>query len=487
MLSVEQAIWKYAEDNPCKIAVKSGKDKVTYQQLASGILSAKAKFHSLPGYNVGSTIIIAANKQIEFLYAYFGAHLAGLVVAPIDVETNPCRLSYIINAVKPFCIIGFDKIAADKKCVSLKDFIPDGNVPIDPDCYLPKADNVKADILFTTGTTGDPKGVLLSYANEAAAARNINEYIKNSPDDIELLALPISHSFGLGRLRCCLYNGQTIILLGSFVNVKRLYRTIEEEAITGFSMVPSAWRYLQKMSGDKLSEYGKILKYIEIGSAFLSEEEKKHLAALFPSARVTMHYGLTEASRSAFMEFHEDVDHLSSVGKPSPYTDIQIFDEKGEKLGVDELGEICIKGEHVTEGYIQINKTDSFYGDYFRTGDLGIIDANGYIYLKSRIKEIINVGGKKVAPGEVEECVLQMDGIDDCACVAAKDPEGVLGEVVKAYVVRRPDSVIQFNDIKNFLYNKIESYKIPVLFEWIDSIPRTYNGKIQRNLLRNEQ
>lgn len=487
MLSVEQAIWKFAEECPDKVAVKSGKESVTYKNLVYGILSAKDKFQSLPGYKVGSTIILAANKQIEFLYAYFGAHLSGLVVAPIDIETNPSRLRHIIETVNPFCVIGFNKIDICLTKVSLTEFIPNaGFVPVVYDT-LPNADNTKADIMFTTGTTGVPKGVSLSYENEAAAARNINEYIRNRTEDIELIALPISHSFGLGRLRCCLYNGQTVILLGSFVNVKRLFRTIEDESVTGFSMVPSAWRYIKKMSGDRLSEYGNKLKYIEIGSAYLSVDEKRQLADLFPDTRVVMHYGLTEASRSTFMEFHEDGNFLDSVGKSSPYTDVQIFDERGEKLGIGELGEICIKGDHVTDGYIRISNRESFYGDFFRTGDLGIKDVHGYIYLKSRIKEIINVGGKKVAPGEVEECILQMKGIADCACIGVRDPECVLGEVVKAYVVREPDSIIQFDDVRKFLYGKIESYKMPVFFEWINAIPRTYNGKIQRNLLQDIQ
>lgn len=176
-----------------------------------------------------------------------GAHLAGLIVTPIDVETNPTRFEYIADVIKPFCIIGFDKQETFLTKISLKEF---KEMPVD---YSKQStdfpDNEKvADILFTTGTTGVPKGVPLTYKNEAVAALNINAYIGNTSDDIELLALPVSHSFGLGRVRCCLSNGQTLHLLGSFVNVKRIYRTIEEENITGFTMVPASWKFLQKMS-----------------------------------------------------------------------------------------------------------------------------------------------------------------------------------------------------------------------------------------------
>ena len=344
--------------------------------------------------------------------------------------------------------------------------------------------NETADILFTTGTTGAPKGVPLTYKNEAAAARNINAYIGNRTDDIELLALPVSHSFGLGRVRCCLANGQTLHLLGSFVNTKRLFRIMEEEYITGFSMVPASWRFLYKMSGDRLGDYKNQLRYIEMGSAYFSPEDKRYLAELLPTTRVTMHYGLTEASRSAFMEFHEDKAHISTVGKASPNTDIQVFDENGNMLPPGKEGEICVKGEHVTNGYLNVDNSDIFYNGYFRTGDSGTIDDEGYITLKSRIKELINVGGKKVAPTEVDEQILKIQGVADCACVAIKDPDGVLGEVVKAFIVKEANAELTFDDIAKQLTDKLEAYKLPAQYEWIETIPKTANGKIQRNLLQ---
>ena len=342
-----------------------------------------------------------------------------------------------------------------------------------------------ADILFTTGTTGTPKGVPLTFKNEAAAARNINAFIRNKTDDVELLALPISHSFGLGRVRCCLSNGQTLILLGSFVNVKRIYKSFEEDGVTGFTMVPSSWKFLQKMSGNQLGNYASRLKYIEMGSAYFSESDKSELALLLPNTRVTMHYGLTEASRSAFMEFHEDALFLNSVGKASPNTEIQVFDESGNMLPLGEDGEICVKGEHVTQGYLNHPNDEVFFGDYFRTGDWGTKDSNGYIFLKSRKKELINVGGKKVSPIEVEDQLALIPGIAESACIAVPDPGEVLGEVVKACLVAEPNAERPtFEEIASALSRKLESYKIPAVYEWVNEIPKTSSGKIQRGLLK---
>ena len=482
MKTIEEIVWDNASQYPDKIAVISGRDSVTYGDLVNHILGAAEYYKSLANYAKGRTIILAAGKQIEFVYAYFGAHIAGLSVAPIAVDINPTRFEYISKALNPISIVGFEGDRNSIKNIELLAFsqlIEESPNNVE----FPKESDV-ADVLFTTGTTGAPKGVPLTYGNELAAAQQINKFIRNSQDDVELLALPVSHSFGLGRLRCCLVNGQTIILLGSFANVKKLFRTIEENKVSGFTMVPASWKFLQKMVGDSLCQFADQFNYIELGSSYFSEEDKRHLANLFPRTRVTMHYGLTEASRSSFMEFHDDDANLSSVGKASPDVDIQIFDEQGNILPNGQEGEICVKGKHVMNGYLWQDNKETFYGDYFRTGDCGIMTEEGYIYLKSRIKELVNTGGKKVAPVEVDDQILKVPGVVDCACVGIPDPEGVLGEVVKACVVKDPASNITFKQISDALVGKLESYKIPVVWEWIEAVPKTHNGKIQRILLK---
>lgn len=480
--SIEKQIWQWGNIQPDKIAVKSGKKAVTYKQLCEQILGAQKYYINKCQLKEGQIIILAAGKQIEFLYAYFGAHLAKLKVVPIDAATNPSRLAYIIEHTNASLLIGFDDSDAKIKKISLKEF-SDLSAPfIEPD--FPDENDI-SDILFTTGTTGKPKGVPLTYKNEAAAARNINIFIGNTKDDVELLALPISHSFGLGRLRCCLAKGATLILLGSFANVKKIYKTIEEEHVTGFTMVPASWRYLQKLSGNKLCDYADQIRYIEMGSAFFSADEKKALAELFPKTRICMHYGLTEASRSTFMEFHEDASHIDSVGKASPFTEIKILNEKGEECSDQEEGEICILGDHVMHGYLDLPNENTFWGNYFRTGDWGYKTTENYIYLISRKKELINVGGKKVSPIEVEEQILKIEEIEDCACIGVPDPDKVLGEVVKAFIVKKQNSSLTFEDISKQLIGKLEPYKCPVYYQWINQIPKTQNGKIQRNLLLN--
>lgn len=479
-VSLEEKIFNFSFQTPNKTALIGKKIKISYKELYQNICATKLFLETEYTLQKGDSVLVAANKNLNFIYAYFAIHLIGAKVIPLDEQIQKDRLAYIVEKTNPKLIIGLeseDNITGfdfDK----LKDL---ELIDVPNQIEFPK-NFQEADILFTTGTTGDPKGVVLTHGNLAASANNINAFIQNDSDDIELLALPISHSFGLGRIKCVLSVGGTLVLLGSIVNMKRMFRTFEEQKITGFGMVPASWQYIRKMSGDRLKGFAANLNYIEFGSAYMSAEEKRELINLFPNTRICMHYGLTEASRSTFMEFHKDVANLNTIGKASPNVEISIKNESGNTLSPGEEGEICVKGNHVTLGYFTTSNTEFFHGDYFRTGDIGSIDNEGYIHLKGRYKEIINVGGKKLSPIEVESKIQEFDNSLESACVGIKDPNGILGEVVKAFIVKSK-TIPDFDALNEFLKSKLESYKVPAFYEWVDEIPKTKSGKIQRQKL----
>lgn len=480
---IEQDIYNHSLSSPDKTALIQGETEVSYAQLWQHIMTAAQRYLER-GLQPGDRVVLSASKDIRFVYAYFGAHLAGLITEPIDQETNLTRLNRIADCAQPRMMVGKLVHHGDYAVAPFDEVC--GDDVVDGELSWPKAEAI-ADLMFTTGTTGLPKGVALSYLNEAAAAENINCFIGNTAEDVELMALPISHSFGLGRLRCVLSKGGTLVMLGSFASMKKFYGELERCRVTGFGMVPASWAYIRKMSGDKLGQYARQLRYIEIGSAYMPVEEKHRLMNLLPGTRICMHYGLTEASRSCFISFHDDEQHLNAVGKPSPNTDIKIFDGEGREVPDGINGEICVKGNHVCSDYWGMPKEEfhkDFFGDYFRTGDFGHKTPEGYVYLVSRIKEIINVGGKKVSPMEVEEALNEYPGIKESACVGVHDD--VLGEVVKAYYVtdNGSDEDIDVAKVHKFLFGKIETYKIPAQYERISEIPKTQNGKIQRLKLK---
>ena len=485
MSSIIEQVFSHAEKNADKIALTDGKKSLSYGELCRQVLNAQKVLKEGYGLKKGEAIILAANKQLSFVSVYFACHLLGVVVLPLAPDINERRLALIVNRVQPKLAIGLDAkclICAKIGLAEFEDFIDRYEFT---DIMFPGEDWI-ADILFTTGTTGEPKGVTLTQKNIKAAARNINMFIRNTVDDVEMLALPISHSFGLGRLRCALSNGQTVVILGSFANMKRFFRFMEEYKVTGFGMVPASWAMIKKLCGLKIGEFASQLKYIEIGSAPMPLEDKQILVEMLPNTRICMHYGLTEASRSAFMEFHEDVEYLDTIGKQSPNMYIEIRDDEGNVVPDGTEGEICVKGDAVTDGYYKLSKINekSFWGDYFRTGDWGVKDTNGYIRLCSRNKELINVGGKKVSPIEIEELLIKESNIEDCACIAIPDPEGVFGEVVKAYIVTSQPDILDPGELNRRLSTQLEDYKLPVAYEIIDKIPKTSSGKVQRLLLK---
>lgn len=484
MITIVEQVFCHAKCNPDKIALTDGKNSLKYEELCRQIIFSKRMLIEKYGLKNGDAVILAANKQLSFLAVYFACHLLRIMVLPIAPDINDKRLKLIFERTNPKLAIGLKTVLPCLQ-TELEEFEGFVQTYVHTDIQFP-ANSVIADIMFTTGTTGEPKGVQLSQQNIAAAANNINTFIQNTSTDVEMLALPISHSFGLGRLRCAIANGQTIIILGSFANMKRFFRFIEEYQVTGFGMVPASWAMIKKLSGLKIKKYASQLSYIEIGSAPMPLEDKFLLMENLPTTRICMHYGLTEASRSAFMEFHEEKDFLNTVGKQSPNMYIEIMDERGKIVPFNVEGEICVKGNAVTNGYYNLPEinSNSFWGQYFRTGDWGTMSEDGYIRLCSRKKELINVGGKKVSPIEIEEVLATQAFIDDCACVAMEDPTGIMGEVVKAYIVTaHPEKIIK-DEINREISLFLEEYKLPVEYEIIEAIPKTSSGKIQRLLLK---
>lgn len=475
------AICENVERNPQKISIKLGTQNISYIELYENICKTASALYEM-GLRHGDLIILSAKKDIFYIYVYFASHILGITNVIVDSESNSKRLHYIEEKIRPKLCFGY--ISDSYKSILYEDLCVDNKTMMScsPESSIFSEQDI-AEILFTTGTTGNPKGVCLTYSAIYNSATNINEFIKNDCDDIELIGLPLCHSFAMGRIRCNLIKGSTIVIINNFGNIKQLFEVIDSEKITGLGIVPAVWEYIHKLSGKSIGKYANQIKYIEIGSAAMSIESKKELLTILPNTRICMHYGLTEASRACFMEFH-DIEHLNSIGKAvCDRVNVSIMNGQGEVVPAEEQGELCIKGNMVMLRYFDKNDCkDAFYGDYFRTGDIGYISNDGYVYLLGRKKEIINVGGKKVSPIEVEDAICTL-GVKDCVCVPMKDPEGIMGELVKCYVLKGGTN-LSFEEISNGLSSKLENYKRPSVYEWIDEIPYTSSGKKQRLIIK---
>lgn len=477
-------IAEHAATSPCKVALVAGASRITYTQLVHNIHCAAGYLHSR-GIKRGDYILLSAQKELEFVYLYFAAHLMGAINVVVDAAAPQERLDYINGIIHPVASFGAGQSDVDQGFTSFHD------IQLDLDAGKMEYDTHEicstdvADVMFTTGTTGNPKGVCLSHDNIAGSASNTNGFIRTASSDIEALALPLSHSFGLGRLRCVLMAGATLVLVSNFANLKAFFNVLATEQVTGFGMVPAVWQYIKRISGKRIGQFADQLRYIEFGSALLPIQDKRLLMELFPHTRLCMHYGLTEASRAMFIEFHENQDNLNSIGRPaSSLVEASVRDENGLPVGDGVDGEICVRGNMVSRSYFLAHDNENaYFGDWFRTGDWGHRDSDGNFFLTGRKKELINVGGEKVSPVSIEDAIVGTGGIQECACVAIPDPNGVLGEVPKAFLVKQ-GATLTVDEVKQRLSAVLPTHEIPVQWEWVDSLPKTSSGKIQRQKLK---
>lgn len=477
-------LFQHVAANPSSLAVGFGADAITYEQLGQRIVRAADVLREAE-VSPGDRVMLEATRQPEFVYAYFACHFVHAIAVPYAPDIGFAKFQHLVGFIRPRVILSTSQdpmTAAKCKIFTFSALNDSGTRRCTLSLHEPDPTH-PADVILTSGTTGNPKGVMLSHQNILAAAMNINQFIGNGAEDREALALPLSHSFGIGRMRCQILAGGALILTRSFQFPKELFESMRRWKVTGFSFVPAAWTVLTRLTGDRLSEFADTLRFIEIGSASMPRSEKERLMKLFPQTRICMHYGLTEASRSAFMEFHESRDHLDSIGKSTPNVDIRIVDNEGCELESGRIGRIEIRGDHVMKGYWDADAGERLRGGWLRSGDLGCRGQEGYLYVSGREDDVINVGGRKVYPAEIEQALLRHEQVRDVVCVGT--PNTITGEAVLAFLVAKtgcgepPDA----EALSDFLRARIEEFKIPFAFEWISSVPRNSSGKIERKAL----
>jgi len=348
----------------------------------------------------------------------------------------------------------------------------------------PPADDEAALLLFTSGTTSRKKGVLLSQGNLISATRHINKAMGIDADIREYAAIPLHHSFGLGRLRCVLRVGGTLVVNNGMFEAAKLLHAIGQLQINALSSVPAGIALLMGTHEAHLARIGGAIRVVEIGSAAMPAAHKQKLLELLPNARLFMHYGLTEASRSTIMELRADRAHWDTVGTPAPGVTVSVIDEHDKKLGPNQEGEIVVRGGHVMQGYFRDPELSrSAFCTYgFRTGDLGFLDDSGRLHLRGRKGEMINYGGIKISPLEVEAKLHSVLPGLEFALLGVGDPAGVAGEIpVLAYVASEEPPTREW--LLERCADVLDRHELPRAIVRVDEIPTTQNGKVMRHAL----
>lgn len=337
-------------------------------------------------------------------------------------------------------------------------------------------------VLHTSGSTGRPKRVPLKHINLAVSVGNVVETYQLTPDDVSLCVMPLFHVHGLvASTLATLATGGTVVVPPKF-NPLGFWRTVRDHHVTWYSAVPTMHQLLLARSGGgERFDRGR-LRFIRSCSAALSADTMQALEGAF-GVPVLEAYGMTEASHQmASNPLPPGERKAGSVG-PGTGVRVGIMDADGHLLAAGEHGEVVIQGRNVIRGYE--NNPDanasSFTNGWFRTGDQGFVDRDGYLTLVARIKELINRGGEKISPREIDEVLLRHPAVAEA--VAFGTPHRVWGEEVAAAIVLREQATVSESDLLSFCRERLADFKCPKKIHITQTIPRTATGKIQRRVV----
>jgi len=441
-----------------------------------------ATFLSTHGTRPGDRIILTFPNSVDFLCAYLGAFFLDCTLLIVDYRSRPQHLEYVRSTSQASLWVSpkergeYCRIPGGVVFPSDLDQYPE--MPMDRLCAH---GNPLALIMHTSGSTGVPKGVCLSHTNLQHTLRSITEWARIDEDDRELTTLSLSHSFGLAHSQVYWTNGGTLFLEEGLQDVPRILDRIFRERISSFPGTPGGFRMILNRFPDLFAEKARGLKYIIVNSAPMAREDIERILELLPGTRFYMYYGLTEASRSSYICYNDHRDKLETVGRATPGTEICIGSPAASLA--QEIGEVLIRGGNVTSGYWGMDPEPFFLDGWFRTGDLGIIDSDGFLTWKGRLKEQINIDGLKLTPMEVEAVLMEHGKVKDCAVIGA--PDELTGETVVAFVVPHadPDKRLEI-DLRKYCKSRLEVFKVPTKIHFVDEIPRTDSGKTKRMVLK---
>jgi len=374
---------------------------------------------------------------------------------------------------------------SNKEQTPLEDMTFDEALARSPDTRPPRQ-NIDLDLaclVYTSGTTGEPKGVMSDHSNVVFASGSIIGYLENRESDIIIDVLPLSFGYGLYQLLMTLRFGGTLVLEKSFAYPASILKSIERERVTGFPGVPTIYAMLLSMdlSGFDLSS----LRYLTNAAAALPVSHVIEIRRRFPKATLFSMYGITETKRTLYLPPEELDRRPGSVGLPIPGTEAWIEDPSGKRLGPGQVGELVVRGRHVMRGYwndpaatARRFRPGPIPGERLcYTGDLFRTDEDGFFYFVGRSDDIIKIYGEKVAPKEIENVLYELGDVVEAAVVGVPDP--LLGQAIKAFVVVR-NGALTPKQVLAHCRAHLEDYMVPKYVEFSKDLPKTESGKIKK-------
>lgn len=484
--SIVEAVAYHGEKYPEKLCIADEVEALSYRDVINRAGQIAQKFESM-GIQKEDKVAVECTQNANFLICGLACQIIGAVFVPLEKNASKERVKDIIEVTEPKCFICKGDYEVPVTILKEKEFYEFQKISVKEYSEFPEPQTV-AEILYSTGTTGKAKGIVITNQNNVAVAENIMYGTEMAKDNVELVPMPMSHSHALRTCYANMLNGSTVVVVDGVMRIKKIFELIDKYQINAFDLSPSAANVLMKLAKKQLVEYSSHIKFIEIGSAVLEEGLKEELCEVFQKSRLYNFYGSTEAGRSCILDFNQEKGRPGCIGKPTKNAMFIITDQDRNEIqsNKNNPGLLAISGTMNMKEYLkapELTKKTMQQG-YIYTNDLGYIDEEGFVYVLGRMDDVINYNGIKIAPEEIEGFVHRYSGVTDCACVPVKDP--MCGQVPKVYVSVEDESNFDTTELLKFLSEHLEANKLPKKVEIIDKIPRTSNGKILRRELRKE-
>ena len=485
--SVAEAVLSHAERQPQKLCLADDREEVSYQQYADKILRLAAVF-AAESIGNGDLVVVEASQCIDFLATEFALHVLGAVFVPVEHNCSAEKMISFAHRCTAKGLISIKKFPSDISfTITLSELISRSAAAAPyPIIHFPKSEAMSS-LLFSTGTTGVEKGIVLTHENDVALCENVIYGVDMQADNVEFILSPFNHSHGLRRYYANMYLGASVIMQESVFNAKHLFYSMERYGVNSMDMVPAALAVVLQMTGEKLGEYRTQLRYLQFGGAPIPQESKAKLKTLLPHTRLMNGYGSTESGISSFYDFNTPHEKENCIGKPSVNAEIFFVDENKHPMKADKAtpGFLACRGRFNMKGYWEDEAETAkvLLDGVIYSNDVAYLDEDGDIIMLGRKGDVINIGGKKVSPTEIEDAARNIAEIVDCACIGV--PHKEKGSEPKLFVQMADGYAFNAVDIRRQLSRKLEPYKVPALIVQIDKIPRTYKGSLQRHLLQN--
>jgi long-chain acyl-CoA synthetase len=444
------------------------------------------------GVAPGDRVLVLLPNCPEVLQAYGGILKAGAVIVPVVFLLGPAEVRHILEDSGAKVVVTapefVDKLGGWTGPVVLVGAGERGPswaevIAAEPDTFtlVDRDDRDLAVILYTSGTTGRPKGVALSHDNLASNARSAAALYELDRTRWSLMVLPLSHSYGLTVMNAGNILGTKGVLLRWF-NPEGVLTAIQRYRVESMSAVPAMLLYLLHYpDADRFDTSS--MRVWGSGAAPLPLEIVEPFEKKF-GGRIQEGYGLTEASPVVSGHRLSGVRKLGSVGQPIPGVEVAILDDDDRPLPTDAVGEVCVRGPNVMQGYYGLPEetAQTLRNGWLHTGDMGRLDADGFLFIVERKKDLIIRGGFNIYPREVEEVLYAHPAVAEAAVVGMKDP--MLGEDVLAFVTLKPGASADAATLIAFCQGRLAKYKCPKQVRFLDALPKTPIGKILRKELR---